>query len=208
MKLLVYELRESEARAKEEKEARKKAKARREAELARQLAVAKSEAEAAARLNEVAKLQAEAALREEAKRTISVYLRSLELYGADAIDCRRLKMEIDVLGLNKTSGAQTAPPMMSPAITVRSAQANGGEVHLDYRQKIALPPRSAAREALKAALISETLEDSDVFIVLHGVGGAAYGNAGKEMASGMINLEEILAAGNRWPPDTNSDAEP
>ena len=44
---------------------------------------------------------------------------------------------------------------------------------------------------LQAALLSPTLEDSDVYVVLHGYGGGAPSD-GVELATGMLNLEEML----------------
>ena len=111
-------------------------------------------------------------------------------------------MEIDLLGLNKGAAKNLGhePTPMSNALTVRSLAQTGGEMNLDYTTRTSLPPNSRAREMLRSALLSPTLEDSDVFLVLHGLGGAA--REGKEVATGMVNLEELLASGydvsERW----------
>ena len=55
-----------------------------------------------------AKMDAEAEAIAKAKSNISVTIRTLVLEDAEALDCRRLKFEIDVLGLNKGAAAQSA----------------------------------------------------------------------------------------------------
>ena len=85
---------------------------------------------------------------------------------------------------------------------MRSAvDAPDGTVAIDHSSTTRLEPKSAARDALRAALKSPTLEDSDCFLVLHGFGGGAP-RAGLEIATGMINLEHLLARGedvrDRW----------
>ena len=199
LKLLVYELTEAGARAKEAEARAAKENARKDAEHARQLAKARAEADAMARANEKAAKAKEAAIRDEAKRVMSVYVRTLTLYAPDALDCRRLKIEVDFMGLNKMGGGGGAdhppPPLaLSPPLSVRSAQATRGELAVDFMQKLHLAPNSHARATLRAALVSETLEDSDVFLVLHGLGGSGTSRDGREIATAVVNLEELLEA--------------
>ena len=191
LKLNVYAMSEEEAKAKEEATIAAAEEAAREVAWAKAEAKAKTVAKEKAEAKAKAKMDAEAEAIAKAKSNISVTIRTLVLEDAEALDCRRLKFEIDVLGLNKGAAAQGAPTAMSHALTVRSAAASGGEMVVDFTQHTSLPPNSRARQALRSALISETLEDSDVFLVLHGLGGAS--RDGREMATGMINLEELLA---------------
>lgn len=114
---------------------------------------------------------------------------------ADALICRRLQLEIDVLGLqvsgsssaelceNHFGGSSSAPHgdgkmfeasahNWSEHVLVRSLVTRG-TTSLAFLLRTPLSPGSTARRVVRDALRSKITEDSDVYIVLHGLGGAS-----------------------------------
>ena len=69
------------------------------------------------------------------------------------------------------------------------ASAAGAPVALELRAVTAVPPGSAARRVLAAAFATHELEDSDVYIVLRGTGGAC--GEGRDLATATLNLEQL-----------------
>ena len=56
---------------------------------------------------------------------------------------------------------------------MRTACIHTGELRFDHTHVVPLPMGSAARDNLRAALRSETLEDSDVYVAPHAPSAAA-----------------------------------
>ncbi|KAL1507798.1 hypothetical protein AB1Y20_007408 [Prymnesium parvum] len=129
---------------------------------------------------------------------------------AESLSVRRLQLEVDVLGLQSHSGSQLhlGSPSASPykksaafaspylsthnrteTISLRSLAVRG-TAHLFFQLKTPLARGSKSRRVVREALRSATTEDSDIYIVLHGLGGAETG-ASQELATGIVNLEEL-----------------
>ena len=116
---------------------------------------------------------------------IVVEIEALELADKQRLPCRSVELAIDVLGLLK-------PAPRTPALSVRGNV--GAPVPLELRCATPLPAGGAARKALAAALGTHSFDDSDVYVVLRGLGGAC-GVKGRELASAVINLEQLLQDG-------------
>ena len=141
--------------------------------------------------------EAEAAAAELAKLELRFTVNFIRLSNPEALNCRRLKIEVDALGLSETAPAGSAapPPGLSPGLTVRSAVASGGELLVKFSHRVGIAPGSAARRKLRDALLSPSLEDSDVYFVLHGFGGNVP-REGVELATGWaLSTDPSLALG-------------
>ena len=79
------------------------------------------------------------------------------------LPCRTVELAVDVLGLLR-------PAPRTRAVSTRGQR--GVPVPLELRCATPLPPGGAARKALVTALGTHTLDDSDVYVVLRGLGGA------------------------------------
>lgn len=123
---------------------------------------------------------------------------------------RKLQLEVDMLGFNESSffpptssyrmEDETPSEMVeeiewvrrSDVITARTLIAHGSAV-VHHELRAPLVPRSAAYRILRDAVISETKEDSDLYIVLHGYGAAGmFGSY--ELATGVAQTPEHVSA--------------
>eukprot|EP00966_Prymnesium_polylepis_P335070 7390422-Prymnesium_polylepis.3 len=136
----------------------------------------------------------------DAELAIEVAIERLEIdvKKASELSFRRLQLEVDVLGLPSTVSTVApdkagpaspqraqletiAPSNRSETVAVRSLATRGAAL-LFFRMRTPLLHGSKARRVVRDALRSETLEDSDVYIVLHGLGKP--GSTSREVATG------------------------
>ena len=82
------------------------------------------------------------------------------------------------------------PAPRADPLLLSGLKAGDGELPLHFEAGVDLDAGSKAREAVGDALETAAPEDSDVFVVLHGLGGEA-----GELGMGSFNLEEVLANG-------------